>query len=224
MATIAELHIPPDQFALHHTLTTLEDARFEIERIVAHEPEHMMPYVWVTDVDPDELERVLENDPSVEEAEQLARPDTSVLYQMKWISSIEALIHMLVEEEGTVLAAEGTHGGWFLRVLFPIRESLSRTYDFCQERDLKMNVQRVYDVNEGKQGRFGLTERQEATLKSAYEHGYYSIPRERSLSELAEALDVSHQALSERLRRSHRSLVENAVIIGEGFDGTEDTE
>jgi hypothetical protein len=91
----------------------------------------MMPYVWVTDVDPDELERVLENDPSIEEAEQLARPDTSVLYQMKWISSIEALIHMLVEEEGTVLAAEGTHEGWLLRVLFPICESLSRTYDFC---------------------------------------------------------------------------------------------
>jgi predicted DNA binding protein len=87
-----------------------------------------------------------------------------------------------------------------------------------------MNVQRVYDVNEGKQGRFGLTEQQEATLKSAYEHGYYSIPREQTLSESAEALDVSHQALSERLRRSHRSLVENAVIIGEGFDGTDDTE
>ncbi|MFC7222544.1 helix-turn-helix domain-containing protein [Halalkalicoccus sp. GCM10025322] len=218
MATIAEIRIPTDQFALHHTLTTLEDARFEIERIVAHDQEHVMPYVWATGVDPDELERVVEDDPSVEVAEQLARPGETVLYQMKWIGSTEALIHILVEEEGTVLAAEGTHEGWFLRVLFPAREALSRTYDFCRGNGLSLDVQRIYNVDDGKQGRFGLTERQKSTLTAAYEHGYYGVPREVSLSELAEELDVSHQALSERLRRSHRALVENAVIIGEGVD------
>jgi predicted DNA binding protein len=218
MATIAEIRIPSSQFALNHTLTTLEDARFEIERIVAHESEHVMPYVWATGVDPEELERVVEDDPSVEVAEQLARPGDSALYQMKWISSIETLVHLLVEEEGTVLAAEGTHDGWFLRVLFPAREALSRTYDFCRERDLTIDVRRIYNVDDGKQGRFGLTERQEATLTEAYDRGYYSVPREVSLSELAEELDVSHQALSERLRRSHRALIENAVIIGEGVD------
>ncbi|WP_336363507.1 helix-turn-helix domain-containing protein [Halalkalicoccus salilacus] len=79
-------------------------------------------------------------------------------------------------------------------------------------------LQRIYNVDDGQQGRFGLTERQESTLTAAYEHGCYGVPREVSLSELAEELDVSHQALSERLRRSHRALVENAVIIGEGVD------
>ncbi|WP_336344547.1 helix-turn-helix domain-containing protein [Halalkalicoccus ordinarius] len=219
MATIAEVRIPSAQFALHHTLTTLEDTRFEIERIVAHEAEHVMPYVWATGVDPDDLERVLGDDPSVEVAETLARPGDSVLYQMKWIASIEALIHILVDEEGTVLAAEGTPEGWFLRVLFPAREALSATYDFCREHDLEIDVQRIYNVDDGKQGRFGLTESQETTLTEAYNHGYYAVPREVSLSELAETLDVSHQALSERLRRSHRALIENAVIIGEGIDG-----
>jgi hypothetical protein len=221
-ATIAEIRIPPTQFALHHTLTTLEDARFEIERIVAHESKHVMPYVWAGGVDPDEFERVLGDDPSIEEAERLAEPGDSVLYRMKWIESIEALVHMLIEEEGTILAAEGTHEGWSLRVLFPSREALSRTYDFCRENDLALQVQRIYNVDEGKQGRFGLTEQQEATLRAAYEQGYYSVPRDASLNDLAETLDVSHQALSERIRRSHRTLVENAVMIGEGMEGADD--
>lgn len=220
-ATIAEIHVPTDQFALHHTLTTLEDARFEIERIVAHESEHVMPYVWASGVDPDELDRVLGDDPSVERADRLARPEDSVLYQMKWIESIEALVHMLIEGKGTILAAEGTDERWSLRVLFPDRESLSRTYDFCRENDLELQVRRIYNVDEGKQGRFGLTEQQEATLRAAYEQGYYSVPRDASLNDLAETLDVSHQALSERIRRSHRTLVENAVIIGGGMDGAD---
>ncbi|WP_336363506.1 bacterio-opsin activator domain-containing protein [Halalkalicoccus salilacus] len=61
------LHLPPE----------------EIERIVAHDQEHVMPYVWATGVDPDELERVVEDDPSIEVAEQLTRPGETVLYQMK---------------------------------------------------------------------------------------------------------------------------------------------
>lgn len=44
MATIAELRIPADEFVLQHTLDTL-DVDFEIERIVAHDPEEIMPYI-----------------------------------------------------------------------------------------------------------------------------------------------------------------------------------
>lgn len=205
MATIAEFQIPSTQFALNHTLSTLEDARFEVERIVAHDSDQVLPYVWATGVDPDELTHVLKDDSSVQEIEQLAQPDESALYQMTWIGSIKALVHMLVEEEGTVLAAEGTHDGWFLRVLFPDREALSRTYDFCQEQNLTVTIQRIYNVNDGTRGRFGLTEQQEQTLRAAYEQGYYAVPRELSLNELAEKMDVSHQALSERLRRGHKA-------------------
>lgn len=36
--------------------------------------------------------------------------------------------------------------------------------------------------------------------------GYYDVPRTVTLTELADSLDVSHQGLSERLRRAHANL------------------
>jgi predicted DNA binding protein len=222
MATIAELRIPADEFVLRHTLDTLDDVDFEIERIVAHDPEEIMPYIWATGADSAELEPVLKDDPSIDEIERIARPDDAVLYQMHWIDSIQTLVHILIEEEGTILVAEGNREGWFLRVLFPDRDSLSRAYDFCRENDLSLDVQRIYNVDDGRQGRFGLTEEQEETITGAYERGYYDVPRSVSLSEFAEELDVSHQALSERIRRGHKTLIENSVIVGHDDEGKDE--
>ena len=91
MATIAELRIPADEFVLRHTLDTLDDVDFEIERIVAHDPEEIMPYIWATGADSAELEPVLKDDPSIDEIERIARPDDAVLYQMHWIESIQCI-------------------------------------------------------------------------------------------------------------------------------------
>ncbi|MFC7009142.1 helix-turn-helix domain-containing protein [Halalkalicoccus salilacus] len=66
---------------------------------------------------------------------------------------------------------------------------------------------------------YGLTERQRNTLVAAFEAGYFTVPRETSLSDLAERQDASHQALSERLRRATGNLVESALIThGDGSD------
>ena len=53
-----------------------------------------------------------------------------------------------------------------------------------------------------------LTKTQYETVVTAYELGYFDVPRKVTLKELAAELDVSHQALSERLRRSHAALVD----------------
>ena len=217
MATIAEVRFLATEFALSHTLATLDDVNFEIERIVAHDPDQIMPYVWVTNTQWPELDQALSDDPTIETYDQLASPnDNEALYQMAWIDSIETLVQILVEEEGAILAAEGRQDGWNLRVLFPDRAALSRTYEFCNEHDFSFDLKRVYNVEKGKEGRFGLTEEQEELIVAAYEQGLYDVPRKISLMELAEWSETSHQAISERLRRGHKTLVENSVIIGQG--------
>lgn len=220
MATIAEIRLPAREFALKATLDALEEVNFEIERIVAHDPDNIMPYIWATGADVEELDDALHDDPSVDQVEKIAEPGEETLYQMEWIDSIEALVHILIEEDGTILAAEGRQDGWFMRILFPDRDALSRTYEFCEEHDLTIDIQRIYNIDRGKQGRFGLTDEQEETIAAAYEHGYYDVPRNVSLSDFADELDISHQALSERLRRGHKTLVENTVIVGR--DGGEE--
>ncbi|MUV89266.1 hypothetical protein GJ629_04600 [Halapricum sp. CBA1109] len=48
-------------------------------------------------------------------------------------------------------------------------------------------------------------------LQLAVRRGYFTIPREVTLSELAAELDLSSQAASERLRRGIRTLVQTVL-------------
>ncbi|GAA0202123.1 helix-turn-helix domain-containing protein [Haladaptatus pallidirubidus] len=217
-ATVVEVEIPPDEFALSQSLAALEDLSFEIERVVAHDDDEVMPFVWISSEKSsrEDIETALAEDPSVKDIELLANLEDEWLYQMGWVDQIGALIQILVKEDGTILAAMGNHSCWNLRIVFPEREALSRTYDYCENHGLTLDVLNIYRLDEGRRGRFGLTEDQQDTLTLAYDHGYYQVPRKATADDLAEELGISHQAISERLRRGHGSLVENALILGEG--------
>jgi hypothetical protein len=70
-------------------------------------------------------------------------------------------------------------------------------------------------------GQFSLSDVQRETLRVAYESGYYSVPRAAALGELAARLGVSHQAISERLRRGVGSLIEYTLAGGPSNDRRE---
>ncbi len=221
MSTIAELTIPAAEFALRHTLEVTDDLDVEIERVVAYDPDHVMPYVWFAS---DEstlagLGDALRDDPSVDEAERLTDLDGERLYQMHWVDDVTVMLHLLTEERATVLEARTENERWRLRVLFPERDALSRTYEFATEQGRQIEIQKIHQLEENRRGRIGLTDAQYETLVAALERGYYGIPREMDMEALSDELDISHQALSERLRRAHRTLVEEVVDIGEPDEG-----
>ncbi len=218
-ATIVEIGLPADEFALSRTLSELEAVEFEVERFVAQDTDQVMPFVWASGDDVDRIADVLERDESIEGFELLSEFDDEQLYRMEWVEQIQTLVQILVEEDGSILAAFGDASGWELRVLFSDRDSLSRTYDYCQEAGLTMDVHSIYRLDDGREGRFGLTDEQQDTLVAAYDRGYFDVPRAITLTDLAEDLGISHQALSERLRRGEKSVLENTVVIGDDGDG-----
>lgn len=218
MSTIANVAIPTTEFALRETFEELPDLTLDVERVVAHENDHITPYVWMVTDDPDRLEDVLERDPSVEGATLLETYEGEALGRMNWRNDIESLEFVLVEEEATILNARGHRDGWEFRILFPERDSLSRTHDFCDDHELSFDILSIHSMDNTEHGRFGLTELQHETLTTAIDCGYYDIPRRTSLEELAEEFDIAYQSLSERLRRAHRTLVENTVVVGPSDD------
>ncbi|WP_336364453.1 helix-turn-helix domain-containing protein [Halalkalicoccus salilacus] len=227
MGTIAEFNIPADDFALGPTFQELPNLEVEIERLVAHDHDRVMPFAWLTTADPDDLDRlddVLSADSTVDSYESISKIDGDRLYRMEWIDATEMIVHILLEEEGTILHAMGQSDGWHVRVLFPDRDSLSRTYDFADEHGMRFDVVRIYALDDDRKGRFGLTDEQQDTLAAATKLGYYDVPRRITQAELAEKLGVSHQALSERLRRAQKTLNENTVIIGDAEGDEPDLE
>jgi predicted DNA binding protein len=220
MATVAEIDLPAEEFALHETLARVAGIEVEIERLVVHSGDRVVPFVRVSAAgsDEEEIQAALDADSSVAALTRLAALDNEWLYQVEWVKSVRALVRMVTGENGTILTAVAQNGTWNLRMLFPEREALARTYEYCTDMGLTFDVKRLYRLEDGRHGRFGLTDKQHDTVALAFKHGYYEIPRATAAQGLAEELGISHQALSEQLRRAHENLVENTIALGDGVD------
>ena len=212
MSTIVEAQVPADQFALADTLTTVPDAEFRMVRLVAHGGDSVMPFLWVRGDDHALLTEVLGDDPSVGSVDVLAEFDDECLVHVDWDAHIRVLVSIISEENATILDAHGQDGTWHLQIFFPDHDSVSTVYDFCQEYGIDVTLERICDMSESyQQGGIRLTEEQYQAICHAYESGYYDVPRRVNQEELAESFDVSHQALSERLRRGHQTVIANML-------------
>lgn len=110
-------------------------------------------------------------------------------------------------------SAERTAHGWTLEALMPDRAVLQRFAANCESNGVQLELLKVSETDDvGGTQQFGLTDLQAETLLNAFDRGYFTVPREANLEEVAEPLDVSHQALSERLRRGVGSLIENTLM------------
>ena len=218
MATVVKGRVPADEFALYETLASGPDIECEIERIVETGDDVVMPLVWLRGASHEAFETALAEDPSVADPSPLSELDAESLYRMEWVADIQLVVQMLTGSEATILDAYGADGWWYLRVLYPTRDSLSATYDFCEANGLTFEVETIREMDGNPVGRYGLTEKQYEALTLATEQGYFSVPREIDVSDLADELDISHQALSERLRRAQRVLVEDTLLMGTRSD------
>lgn len=208
MSTIVKAELPVDQFALAETFDRAPDATFDAVRFVTNGIEENLPLMWGTNEESASLSHVLEDDPSIESVRTLSRRNSESLFRVRWSSRVRSITDLLVAEEGAIVSAFGRADGWTFRLLFPERDAVSRTYDLCTESDIDIDILQMHDLAESPPYRgLQLTDEQFATVKTAVENGYYQVPRETTLQELSDELDVSHQALSERLRRGHRTLI-----------------
>lgn len=81
MSLIAEFTVAAEQFVLYETLCEVPEMIVEIERVIAHEPDRLMPYFWTSNGDNQKFEAAAENDPSVEGLTKLDELDGAVLYR-----------------------------------------------------------------------------------------------------------------------------------------------
>jgi hypothetical protein len=214
MPTIARGTVPAGEFALSHTLAALPDVEVECERIIRSGERAVMPLLWVRGADREAVDAAFEADPTVSGVTCLSEFEDELLYRMDWIDHVDLLLQMLTNAEATILDAYGKGSRWQLRVLYPQREKFSRTHEFAEEHGLTFDVASIREMDGEPAGRFGLSEDQYEALVIAARNGFYDVPRGTTMEDLASELDISHQALSERLRRATGSLVEDTLLVG----------
>lgn len=216
MSAIVDAHVPAAQFALEESLRRHPGATFEIVRLVANTSDSVMPFLWGSGAARDDLVAALRDDPTTESARVVTDHDGNYLFRIGWRASVHVPFDVLLsDEESTLIDAHCTDGAWHFRLILPDHRSVRSVRDECDGFGLDLDVERVYRLSESfKRDQFELTEKQYETMLAAYDAGYYDVPREINLKELARQLDVSHQALSERLRRGHQALIANGLGAG----------
>jgi predicted DNA binding protein len=208
MATIVRATIPADEFALHHSISSVPGLEFEIERVVNTGGQSVMPLLWVRGIEDERASEAFDEDPTISQAELVATFDEERLYRMEWVDHVELLLQMITNHNATILDAYGKGDRWQVRVMYPNRDDLSAIHEFCNSHGLSFDVASIREMEGEPAGRYGLTTEQFEALTTAAEQGLFKVPREVTLEELAE------QALSERIRRATDALVEDALMVG----------
>lgn len=214
MATIVRGTIPAEELALHETLAQFPEVDIECERIVQSGENVIMPLLWVRNSDREAFDSALDADPTVADVNCLSEFEAETLYQMKWVDRVRLLLHFLTDGEATILDAYGRNDRWHVRVLYPGREHFARSYAFAEEHGLTFDVDAIREMEGEPAGRYGLTDGQHRALVLAFRRGYFEVPREVDQEAVASELGISHQSLSERLRRGTGALVEDTLIVG----------
>lgn len=214
---IAEL-----QFGTSLLRPTLQEAsvgELVIEQLDAADDVPLRTICWIGDHHrPEIFETALADDSTVADMTHIVETDFGSQYQITFTNDQPGtgLYTTAVEHDGVFVSGMTDGLQWELKMRFPDRESLSAFRLACEHADFDLSVRAVHDQDTVPHAaEYGLSPAQREILLLAVARGYFAVPRDASLADLSDELDISSQAASERLRRGLDSLVESALLVSE---------
>lgn len=220
MSIFGEFHVPAGEFTFQETFLTEPETVIEIERVVATD-ELLTPYFWISKVSPDAFEAAAREDSSIEQLRRLDEYDEATMYRASWTDNVDTLVYAYTHIGAAIIGAEGQDSEWVLRMRFDDREKLEEFNEYLNDNDVSFDLRRLYEITHPRTGsQFGLTRKQTEALTTAWEKGFFELPREATMEAVADELDIAPQSLSDRLRRAQNRLIEDALRVeGPGDHG-----
>ncbi len=213
MSVTTEFSIPADEFAFAEAFETAPDLTIEVDRLASHSREWVMPFCWIAGIDPNAIEARLGPDPAVDSIEVIDADDDVSYVTVQWGENVTRFVDAIIDGKGLVQEARATDGTWYFTLKFVERDALANFQAHFDEWGYSYTFRRLYEESAPVDREYGLTPSQRETLVTALELGYFDVPREAGIEELATALDVSTNSVSERLRRATAVLTTNTVAV-----------
>ncbi len=214
MSLLASFEASSPALVLGPTLEALPSADIAIERQYALDPARPIVFCWVRHRDRERVERALATDETVADFERIGGGDGRDCYRLQRSDTdvVEAY-RRWVTAGGQLLDCRGSDGRWEVEMRFPDRESFSDYHDFLADEGVALELHRLADGDDSRhRSESALTDAQREALVLAHERGFFEVPRETGLSEVADQLGISTQAVSERLRRGQAQLIEAQLL------------
>jgi predicted DNA binding protein len=210
MTVLATIAIAADDFDLGEVLTG-NDSVVELTQFVPIDGD-LVPYFWAENHDLDAFEENVRADSRVAELTHLDGAVDRRLYQVEWAEGIDGFLSALSEHDILVEHATGNDDEWVFRLRAHDREPLAGFQATCTDDGITLSVRAVHhNPDDPDQSAYGLTDDQQEALLVAQNNGYFDIPQEHSLTELADELSISRQSFSRRLKRGHNTLIANTL-------------
>lgn len=204
MTLIAAHRVQSPALAMTDALAA-SDVSVSVERTTPTSTGRSRLHFWANGADLDAFETDLRGDDTVTDFVRLDEVPGERLYSAQ-VDRTATLATATEEFDATCLSVQYTDDWWHTESRFPDEDSLDEYRTWLTDRDAAVHVDNIY-VEEVPDDGPNLTRRQRETVVLAYEKGFFEVPREATLSDLAVEFDVSEQAISQRLRRAYSRLV-----------------
>lgn len=220
MAILSEVRFAHPDGALVDTLNAHRELDVTLVPDAQTDPEQRFYVIRFSLDDLDAVRESLAADHTVSDIRDLPGFEDQRLFGIEFSQTANLLNPKVAEQGGFVLEARSSSAaldrrGWHEQWLLPDGEALNTVWEYARDAGFEFEV---LDVRT--RGRDGpdfagsgsLTDEQREALIAAYEHGYFAEPREASLEDLAEVLDLTPAAVGGRLRRGMQSLIGMTIL------------
>ncbi|SFB91871.1 Predicted DNA binding protein, contains HTH domain [Halobiforma haloterrestris] len=210
MPVIADITVPADAFELGRVLQDFRGVEVELERIVPLR-ETIIPLFWVSGTEPGEVEDTLAENAETKSVTRLTTTDDKTLFEVQWSEQTDGIVEALIDTGGKILEATGTAETWDFRIRFGDHAQLSAFNQALTDDGVPITLRHLYNPSPPEETST-LSHEQRDALATAYRRGFFEVPRDVTLAELAEEMGISDTALSQRMRRGLAITVEQVVF------------
>lgn len=210
---VIRLRVPAEHLEFGRVLRDGPDLRIELTQLVPIGA-NVVPYFWAETADPESFEEAVRSDDQVRTLERLQDGPEKYLYRIEWVTAPDGFFTALREHGLVVERATGTPDEWQFQLRGPDNENLSEFQERLREFGIPHTVSGVWNPT-APNGLYGLTDKQRQAVTLAFSEGYFEVPAETNLTELAERVGISRQSFSRRLTRGLRAILANTVMADE---------
>jgi predicted DNA binding protein len=214
MATEATFTVPADQFPLGTVFEQLPDVEVELERIIPAR-DTVIPYFWVRGTAPDDVEAAFSDHPGVEDIRFIDSVEGDSLLRVEWSADYDDVLTTLTETNIALIKAVGTSQQWTFDIRGDSRQEVAAFQQRCRELDIPITLTKLHALTPIHSESNAMTDVQQATLRLAYEQGYFNSPRDVTMADLGDELGVTQQAVASRIRRGI------SAVLGQTLPGVE---
>lgn len=152
-------------------------------------------------------EQRLDSAESIVRWEEVSQSDSKYVYLLEMTSTessgpttaqtdeVLPAHHVEIDDESVTFDISGT------------QEGISDVIAGFEEADVNLTLHELHEYRSHPNPLESLTERQREVLETAFESGYYDVPRCTSTADVAEELGVDGSTVAEHLQRAERNLI-----------------